>query len=1013
MAGVGPLDAFLLLRGAADDDDFTSPEPAEPGAAVARPPVAPAAAPAPRGSAALPSFTLTAAEHASALHTFRVGYVSRRGGRLSTLFAKQLGSKSLTDYRDCGGNKPVATFAAFYELLDIAGGERGWINMDGPRFMELVFEGRFVCDICRGASAKQGGKMWATKDTVSGHLIDASHVGLAATKMRQASAAAAVVATKAGMGVAASVATEDLVKMAVVANAVSLHVPYTRLEHVLSADQLRLASQMHGSAGGMPSTERLRNRYLPGAVAIIKESMLDDYVDLRVSVTSDKGSTDLMRGKEVLMIHVSNPALAARLKQEGLYSAAKKVAIRGGEEIEEDDEEGTGEFLLAAHVLTSSINAVQQADILRKVLKEFGIKLMQVMWFCGDNEALNPATARLLGVPFANCLPHSLNLGLEAFMSAFKLPRQVCYFRTFIKQGGSMFRRALLEAHGLRLSSFDYSETRWQGLLETIVKLADDLNPREVAAMMAMRTKNAAELQRLKETVRRTSERQKKAEEKGRAAAAAGGYVWTGVTKSVDSDSDSDDDDDDDDDIPPPLIAAPFHLDIGDEVVAAEVGDASPGEAEEGGAERAPAVRKRVWVQLGEFIMDTTTADEALNDHGRVCLEILHSWEMLAEAHALQLVVGDLPRIISMAEGANGYKGGENLYAMATTHVKIIASMVPTPAAAGETAAAEAAAKEAAALSKASAVAVAAQYADLALAEVRARADEYADTLTGDLRFAFATNIGGRLQKTRKYLVRTIMEGARLYSAKLPAIRTALARLHLRELFSFKKPLPDFGVLMEPFFALVSPLFVGGAAALRVQEKNELHKEWMALRSEVVDVCTSASPMAKDMRACPYEWLVTKLKQWPHIVPVALRAVCAPISSVAPERANSIMRKISALDRMSMKELSFSHAIFLAANRVLVQRLVRLALHRVELKLPPLVTLPVAQRQAAAVVRAVTAGTKLGAGRQKRKRDARDEREGGRTKSAGAAAAVEDSADGDGEDADSAVGGSDASHEDR
>jgi hypothetical protein len=72
-----------------------------------------------------------------------------------------------------------------------------------------------------------------------------------------------------------------------------------------------------------------------------------------------------------------------------------------------------------------------------------------------------------------------------------------------------------------------------------------------------------------------------------------------------------------------------------------------------------------------------------------------------------------------------------------------------------------------------------------------------------------------------------------------------------------------------------------------------------------------------------------KASEWPDLYRLASVAVIAPIASTAPERANSIMRKVgSADDRRARKDRSFSTAIFLSVNRYILELVRALALSR-------------------------------------------------------------------------------------
>lgn len=93
----------------------------------------------------------------------------------------------------------------------------------------------------------------------------------------------------------------------------------------------------------------------------------------------------------------------------------------------------------------------------------------------GGNVALNRLAAKKLGVRFANCLAHSRAVLLKAFLDQMTVTARVCFIRQWITAGHSTERKALLATYGFKFSALDYSQTRWQGLLEVTTYLARQL----------------------------------------------------------------------------------------------------------------------------------------------------------------------------------------------------------------------------------------------------------------------------------------------------------------------------------------------------------------------------------------------------------------------------------------------------------------------------------------------------------------------------------------------------------
>lgn len=138
------------------------------------------------------------------------------------------------------------------------------------------------------------------------------------------------------------------------------------------------------------------------SVAIMEDLISHDLRGIHISIIADAVWTNIEGGQSILFVYASSPELP-----------------------------GTGEILLGERkFLTHS--AENQAQVIVDILRQYKIEQWQLMWFCGDNVATNRKTARLLQLPFANCLPHSLNLVLQKFLNNFKVTACMRYFDAIV-----------------------------------------------------------------------------------------------------------------------------------------------------------------------------------------------------------------------------------------------------------------------------------------------------------------------------------------------------------------------------------------------------------------------------------------------------------------------------------------------------------------------------------------------------------------------------------------------------
>ena len=354
---------------------------------------------------------------------------------------------------------PSKNFAAKLQTIRYLVNKFRWLDRSLD-MVEGIWYGRLRCSLCEFVNAQSGGGHALEEATLARHAASDVHYAQE-VKARQADKAAAK-PRQATLSALAVKATDDIEQLdndvlyttVLAAGSVAAGAPYTTLPEFFSGRRLKI---MRALRTGFPSTTTLRDTTLPAACRLVKGLLKGHLYGLRIAVLSDEGQTRLMNGKCVLAIMVSSPGLIGKLRDD--------LGV----------ENSTGEFLLRAYVLEGSINSVSLARLVEETRSDY--ELGKPEWLAGDNAALNRKAARLLNVPFANCLAHSWSLFLEAFLNQMTMPMRVCFIRQWIAAGHSTERKALLVAYGLNFSSLDYSDTRWQGLLETMNYLVRQLTP--------------------------------------------------------------------------------------------------------------------------------------------------------------------------------------------------------------------------------------------------------------------------------------------------------------------------------------------------------------------------------------------------------------------------------------------------------------------------------------------------------------------------------------------------------
>jgi hypothetical protein len=97
---------------------------------------------------------------------------------------------------------------------------------------------------------------------------------------------------------------------------------------------------------------------------------------------------------------------------------------------------------------------------------------------------------------YVRCLPHCLNLVmkvlLDQFDAAFKFVSNLKALRAFIIAGGSPRRRHVLREFAVTLSRIDFADTRWLGLINSLLYFSAMQTDFELKAASVALTQSAA-----------------------------------------------------------------------------------------------------------------------------------------------------------------------------------------------------------------------------------------------------------------------------------------------------------------------------------------------------------------------------------------------------------------------------------------------------------------------------------------------------------------------------------------
>ena len=720
----------------------------------------------------------------------------------------------------------------------------------------------------------------------------------------------------------------------------SLGVPAYVIPKLLDPRVLKI---LKATPGGMPSSARTLSRsILRNSEGVIRDFIKADLRDIPISITADSVMTNLSKGADVLIIIASSPLLAKKLKDR---------------QPEGSKETPTGELLLGQHIYRGGCSGLDQAKAITAIMGKYDIKKWQLMSFSGDNVKKNKRTSRLLGVNFANCLPHSLNLVLKKFMNAFMITSQLNLPALYINLGASMARRHLSQiGFGIRHAKLDSTATRWDSQLKTLIYLlgtidkeSDDVRKSTITSQSAAyidlmkKVKEGAKAIKKREEEEARQQQQEQPREQHRGDAT--------VTSAVDDDIDSDDDDDNAFDAQTQTKTKDGDDNENEDDEQVDKEDEHIDENEDDGKDDnvEDDHRPRVWIQL----MKLVSAADNISKTSVDLMRLLSDWTMYAEGLLITDVLQTMPSMINMAQGGYSYKSKSSISSDDTIIklendvsqlMKTLTSFLTDTGARDRCvltamrAAKDTARKYLEDPDSEEFMTVTASHRKKQLELIEGVLDSYEPTLRTRLTLACENVLYKRNKKG------VLIKGAPVNSH----INDVLKRLYLRRVFLLREKLPDLVYKSSNEDAIMT--FLGPLLPMtekreyqhpfsEVSTQTQLHKAYSALK-ELVNGTSILAPIAGTVDE-PVEFFLARYKdtsltssdrQLSHL---AMRALCAPISSASAERIGSRLRKLGEFDRMQMGDIAMQRNLYFSGNGIYTDQLVSIASYRADLSEGP------------------------------------------------------------------------------
>jgi hypothetical protein len=245
--------------------------------------------------------------------------------------------------------------------------------------------------------------------------------------------------------------------------------PYTTVPVLMRREFLKLVN--NGMRSGFPSATSIRTKEMKDGVDMVRDDIRAQLAGVPLSLGIDGGSTQLIDGRKVLAVVVQSPALEY-------------------------------DMLLDLKFLRAHENSRVQAQLLEEVRERYGVPKKMVKHLVADGATVNPATCTILNseygwdITYVRCLPHAISRFLVVLLSEFEAKYNMSSFlrnvRAYVKSGGGSARKIALIEYALTLSSIDFADTRWEGLVKAIIYMMRNQTDAELLKAEAVLKEAAA-----------------------------------------------------------------------------------------------------------------------------------------------------------------------------------------------------------------------------------------------------------------------------------------------------------------------------------------------------------------------------------------------------------------------------------------------------------------------------------------------------------------------------------------
>ena len=317
----------------------------------------------------------------------------------------------------------------------------GLLRVQGSDIAKYLLMGKVFCAHCRFDNARRG--LIMKKSIIAEHADTCKLYEIFLQKQRTPAKQETITAALSAQS--RKVEPDKRKRYLLEAYLLGNGMPPDMIERVFTQSFLRVLKDL---PSGLGSASTLRQSDTPAAVRAVEEAIKHKLSGKAFSLAIDCGSANLVDGTKWLAIVALRPGLPDLVL--GLFPRATHEV---------------GEW---------------QAQRLEEVRVKFDIQKDNIKFVACDNASVNPLTIKLLRkdpfrwpVEHTRCLPHCLNLVMEAFLLPFNNRFHISSFlhqaRAFVKAGGVGGRRRALREWGLSLSNIDFSPTRWEGLMSAII----------------------------------------------------------------------------------------------------------------------------------------------------------------------------------------------------------------------------------------------------------------------------------------------------------------------------------------------------------------------------------------------------------------------------------------------------------------------------------------------------------------------------------------------------------------